>query len=228
MGVLEAGAHETEVVQTVIQCDAQHRDAQIAHLGEVREPHAAGFVHLAEHHLPFLAIQSAPSADAAFEGATNAGVEFGVAPPQLVEYRHRPDARSCLEQRNDLGLEDIGQRIGPAACARRLLVRRQPRVMPEAVGRGNADSSLRRRRRQRLGELELHEQPHLMIVDVTSRHGWASQKRETPSYRTHRDHRRSAPTGRLFASGGGGLPGYARQPPTPAIFLTLIDALFSP
>jgi len=171
-------------------------------------------------------MQRTPCADPPFERSTNAGVELRVTPPQLVEYRHRPDARRRLEQRDDLGLEDIGQWVGPAAGARRLLVRRQPRVMPEAVGAGNADSSLRRRHRQRLGESELHEQPHLMIVDVTSRHGWASQKRETPSYLTYRDHRRSAQR-HILASAGESLSGYARQPPASAELLTLIDALLS-
>jgi len=108
-------------------------------------------------------MQRTPCADPPFERSTNAGGELRVAPPQLVEYRHRSDARRRLEQRDDLGLEDIYKRIGPAALARRLLVGRQPRVMPEAIGRGNADSSLRSRRRQRLGESELHEQPHLML-----------------------------------------------------------------
>jgi len=67
-----------------------------------------------------------------------------------------------------------------------------------------------------------------MIVDVTSRHGRASHDRETPSYLTYRDHRRSALTGSPFASAGGSPSGYARQPPARAELLTLIDALFSP
>jgi len=65
-----------------------------------------------------------------------------------------------------------------------------------------------------------------MIVDVTSRHGWASQKRETPSYLTYRDHRRSAQR-HILASAGESLSGYARQPPASAELLTLIDALLS-
>jgi len=78
-------------------------------------------------------MQRTPCADPPFERSTNAGGELRVAPPELVEYRHRSDARRRLEQRDDLGLEDIYKRIGPAALARRLLVGRQPRVMPEAV-----------------------------------------------------------------------------------------------
>jgi hypothetical protein len=67
-----------------------------------------------------------------------------------------------------------------------------------------------------------------MIVDVISRHGRASQDRETPSYLTYRDHRRSALTGSSFAGVAGSLSGYARQPPAHAEILTLIDALLSP
>ena len=143
-------------------------------------------------------------------------VEFGVAPSQLVEYRHRPDARSGLEQRNDLGVEDIGQGIGPATRARRLLLRWQPRVMPEAVGRGDADSSLRRRRRQRLGEPELHEQPHLMIVDVSagqlslpSLHGRAVHTRFTATTERHPGGRADS-SARRCGSGSG-----LRPPPLP-------------
>ena len=114
---------------------------------------------------------------------------------QLVEYGHRTDAGRRHEQRHDFGLEDIDKGVGPTSLARALLVGRQPRVVLDAVGSGDADRGLRRRHRQRLRESELHEQPHLMIVDVTSRHGRASQKRETPSYLTYRDHRQGAPAG---------------------------------
>ena len=194
VGVLEAGAHQPEVVQPVIQRHAQHGDAQVAHLGEVGQAHAPGFVGLAEHHLLFLAMQRAPGPNAAFERPTNARIELRVTPPQLVEYGDRPDAWRRQEQRDDLGLEDVEERIGPPSLARSLFVGRQPRVALDPVSGGDADRFLRRRHRQRLGKSELHEQPHLMIVDVTSRHGQASQKRETPSYLTYRDHRRGAPS----------------------------------
>jgi len=52
-------------------------------------------------------------------------------------------------------------------------------------------------------------------------------ERETPSYLTYRDHRRSA-YGHLLAGAGASLSGYARQPPASAELLTLIDALLSP
>jgi hypothetical protein len=45
-----------------------------------------------------------------------------MASPQLVEYRHRPDARCSLEQRDDFRVEDLGERVGPPSLARSLLL----------------------------------------------------------------------------------------------------------
>ncbi|HEX7499210.1 MAG TPA: hypothetical protein VF524_02795 [Polyangia bacterium] len=67
-----------------------------------------------------------------------------------------------------------------------------------------------------------------MIVDVISRHE-GPRKIEKPLHTgltAITDE--AAPTGSSSPGGGGSLSGYARQPPAPAIFLTLIDALFSP
>jgi hypothetical protein len=110
-------------------------------------------VDLAKHHFPFLAMHRAPSADAAFERSTNTRGEFRVAPSKFVEYRHRPDARCRLEQRDDLGFEYIGKRIGTPSLARRLLLGRQPGVVLETVSGSDADCRLRCRYRSVLESL---------------------------------------------------------------------------
>ena len=123
VGVFEPRAHQPEVVQAVLEHDACHRDAQVAHLREVGQSHAAGFVRLPENHLSVLPVQRAPGPDAALERAANARGELRVTAPQLVEYRHRPNAGRGLQQRDDLGVEDVGERVGSAPLARRLLDR---------------------------------------------------------------------------------------------------------
>ena len=50
-------------------------------LGEVRQPHATGFVHLAQHHITFFTMLGSPSAHAPLKSPANTGIEFGMAPP---------------------------------------------------------------------------------------------------------------------------------------------------
>ena len=74
---------------------------------------------------------------------------------------------------------------------------------------------------------ELHEQPHLMIVDVTSGHGQDSQDRGARSYLTSAT-TDEAPWGCLAAIAAGSRPGYARPAPGSSDgILRFIDALFS-
>jgi len=67
-----------------------------------------------------------------------------------------------------------------------------------------------------------------MIVDVISRHEGPRKIERNPLIPDSPRSPTKRPYRQPFASGGGSLSGYARQPPTPAILLTLIDALFSP
>lgn len=109
----------------MVQRDARRRDAQLAHLREVGLHHAASLVHLAEYHLARLPVHSAPCPDSPFKCPTKARRELGVAAPDLVEYRHRPNARRSLEQRDDFSVEDLSERVGPPARAGYLLLGRQ-------------------------------------------------------------------------------------------------------
>jgi len=51
VGMLEARAGEPEVMEPVIEPNPGDRDAQVGHVGEIRQPHPARFMELAEDHL---------------------------------------------------------------------------------------------------------------------------------------------------------------------------------
>ena len=50
--MLEAAAGEPKVMQPVIERRACHLHPEIAHIGEVRQPHPAGLLHLALRRYP--------------------------------------------------------------------------------------------------------------------------------------------------------------------------------
>lgn len=93
-----------------------------------------------------------------------------MAPQHLLEDGDRPDRGRRLQQRHDLGVENVGERIGTTSLARNLLLRRQPGILLDAIGRGHADRRLRRRDGRRVGLPELHEKPYLVIGYVAAGH----------------------------------------------------------
>ena len=168
VSVLKARAGQAKVIQAVFQRDTRHGDAQAVHLGEVGQPQATGLVYLTEHDVTLLAMECAPVANTPLECAAHVAREVGMAPKHLVQYGHRPDAGSGLEQRDDLGFEDRGQGIGPAAPAGRLLLRWQSPVLFDAIARGGAEPGARSRLSWPFLESVLHVEPHLMVVDVSA------------------------------------------------------------
>jgi len=170
MGMFEAGIGEPEVIEPMIERLTRDGDAGAAHVGEVRQAEPAWLMRLPEDDLLFLAVNGPPGPDTAFDGAANAGTEFGMTPQHLLEDCDRPDARRRLQQRHDLGVENVGERVGAAALARNLPLRGQPRILLDAIGRGRADRRLRRRDGRRVGLPELHEKPHLVIGYVAAGH----------------------------------------------------------
>src|SRR5271154_3205759 len=84
----------------------------------------------------------------------------------------------------------------PPATTRRFLLRRQPRVLLDAIGGGGAESGLGRGNDRRLRLTETHEQPHLAIGDVATGQGAVPHRREEPaSYPAGRTARQRAPSG---------------------------------
>ena len=85
------------------------------------------------------AVQRAPLADAPLQRPPDPGAELGMPAQQLLEDGDRPQARARLQHRHDLGVEDVGQRIGPPPLARRALLRGRSRVLRDAVAGGGAE-----------------------------------------------------------------------------------------
>src|SRR3546814_18392771 len=75
-----------------------------------------------------------------------------------------------LEERHDLVLENLGQRIGPAPLARRASLRGEHRFPGDPITRRRAEPRLRGRGHDAGGLSQLHEEPNLMIVDMATRH----------------------------------------------------------
>ncbi len=57
MGTLEARVGEPEVIEPVIKPLADDGDAEIGHVGKIRQPHPTGLMDLAEDHFLFRAMK---------------------------------------------------------------------------------------------------------------------------------------------------------------------------
>jgi len=78
VGVLEAGEGQTEVIEPAVQQLASDGDAEIGDLGEVRQPHAAGRMLLAEDHLSIRPIHCSPRPNPALKRPPGPGSQFRV------------------------------------------------------------------------------------------------------------------------------------------------------
>ena len=65
MGVFEAREGQAEVIEPTIEHQAGDRDAEIGHLGEVRQAHPAWRMLLAKDDLPIRAVYRPPHPDSA-------------------------------------------------------------------------------------------------------------------------------------------------------------------
>jgi hypothetical protein len=72
---------------------------------------------LSEDYLPVRPVDGTPGADAPLERALDPCIETRVVRQHLLEDRHCPDARSRLEDRHDLALKNINERVGPTPAA---------------------------------------------------------------------------------------------------------------
>ncbi|MGY4473610.1 hypothetical protein ACVILL_001024 [Bradyrhizobium sp. USDA 3364] len=94
-----------------------------AHAGEVGQTQAAGLVLLAEDHVLFGAVERPPGVDAPLQSAADVRVQVMMPSAQLVQHADHADAGRSLQDRIDLGLPILRERIGPAPAPRRLLLR---------------------------------------------------------------------------------------------------------
>src|SRR5262245_50734447 len=122
------------------------------------------------------------------------GLPARMAAPNLVKNGDWPQPRNALEQRYHLAVPNRRQRIAPSAAARRFLLRRQPRILFDAISSGNAEPGLGRGNTRHLGLAETHVQPHLAIGDVAAGQAAVPHRREEPaSYPADRDRQQIRP-----------------------------------
>ncbi len=162
----EARERQPEVIQPVHQNGTSHRDIQCAGIGEVGQPHAAGFVFLAEDHVLLRPMLRTPVRNAPLQCAANVRIYLWVPPPHFGEHANRADAGRRFQDRHDLGLPDRGQRVWPPPFAGRLLLRRQAWIGIDAEAGGATDAGLGGGNGRVVGFSDTHVQPHLVVGDV--------------------------------------------------------------
>lgn len=157
MDMLKAAEGQPEVIEPMGQCSTSDGDAEISHVGEVRQSHPPRLVVLTEDHLPRRPVQRSPLAHAAFQGPPDPLTKLRVAAQELAKDRHRPQAWCRFQHRNNLGIEDPGQRIGPPPVMRRTLLRGRPRILLDPIACGGAESGPGGGDRRRVRRSILHE-----------------------------------------------------------------------
>ncbi len=131
-------------------------------------------MNLTEHDFLLRPVQCTPGTDASFQRASDPGRQLGMTALQLLKDRDRPQAGRGREHGDDLGIEDIGQRIGPTARTRDCFLRRQSWIVLDAVGRCAAQRRPCCRLRHRMRQSGFHIYPELVIVDVSAGHAVGS------------------------------------------------------
>ncbi len=138
MGVLEARPDQPEMIEKMLERlagDSDRHIIEVAHIGEVRQAHAARLVGLTENDLPVLAMPRTPCPDAPLHGPPDTGREIRMPAKHLLEYGDRPQPGRRLEKRDDLGVENLCQRVWSASFAGLGLLGRQFAFFDQAISR---------------------------------------------------------------------------------------------
>jgi hypothetical protein len=112
MGMLEAGIGEPEVIEPMLQRRPATVTPRVGHVGEVRQAEAPGswiWRKITSCSSPWMARQGGCAAPA----SGGCPAQLGMPPQHLLEDGDGPEAGRRLQQRHDLGVENIRQRIGP-------------------------------------------------------------------------------------------------------------------
>jgi hypothetical protein len=175
---------------------------------------------LAEYHLPLRPVQAMPGAHPALQGATHPfPIAVRMSPLHLFEQRDRPQSGLVLQQRHDLALPYLGQRIRHLTARLRagVLLRWQPWIAVDPASRALTDPPLGGDK-LRVMTAELHVDSHLLVCDVSSRHVVLVLVVEEPHHACTRRNRQAGPVSRRHRSGqvfGRATP--ALRPTRPAI-----------
>src|ERR1700733_3993557 len=157
MGVLPTREGQAEVIQPMSERHAGDADAALAHIDKIRQAEPARRMLLPEDDVLLGAVECPPRADATFQRAPDTGADLGMAPPDLVEDGHRPQPGNALEQRYHFAVPNRCQRVTTTTLARCFPVRRQPRVLFDAIRGGDAEPGFGRSDDRRLSLTATHE-----------------------------------------------------------------------
>src|SRR5664279_5280627 len=107
MGVFEARERQAEVIESAIEDLAGDGDAEIGHLGEVRQSHPARRMLLAKDDLPIRAVHRPPRPDAALQGSPRSGAEVWMAAAEFFENGDRSQSGRGLQHRDGFIVPDL-------------------------------------------------------------------------------------------------------------------------
>ncbi len=176
------------MIQTVRQRRAGDTDAEVGHVGEVRQSLLARRVILAEDHLALGAIFGAPGADATLQGAAQAvPVAIGMTALHLFQHRHRPHAGPTGQQRQDVALPQPTQRVDHLSPPRSFggFLGRQARIALDPAAGALAEPGLGRGKALGMVAAEVHVQSHLLIGGGAPGHIGPLGSRGSDRARTH-------------------------------------------
>ena len=133
MGMRKAREGEAEVIKAMLQQDAGDHHAEHLRVGKVGQAETAGWVLLPEHDILLRSSERPPRPHATLQRAPDARANLGMAPPDLHKDGNGAQAWGRLQDRHDLGVPYVGERIGPPSSARGLLLRGQARISLDPV-----------------------------------------------------------------------------------------------
>ena len=159
------------MIEPVLERLAGDADAKRGGLGEVGQPLPPRRMILAEDHLARRTGHRLPVADPPLQRAADADREVGMATAQLLEQRHRPQARGGLQHRHDLAVPDRGQRVGPAPAAGCRPFRWRAGIGLDPPAGAGAEARHCGRGGPAVGASERHVAPRLVVGDVRAGQG---------------------------------------------------------
>jgi hypothetical protein len=132
-------------------------DTAVGHAGEVGQAEPPGRMLLPEDHILLGTMESSPGSDAPLQRAADAGADLGMTATDLVENGDWPQPWTALQERYDLAVPYRSQRILSSPTSRCLLVRRQSRVLLDAIAGGSTEPGLGGGNDWGVGLTETHE-----------------------------------------------------------------------
>jgi hypothetical protein len=146
---------ERKLIEPMRKSHAADRDAELAGVGEIRKALATRRMFLHEEHLAFASVCRAPLPQTALERAKRAWPVFAWVPTlEFFQERDGVELGVGLQQRQEFGFPDCGQRIRARTPAARRALGRQRFEVFDSAGATLADARLRGSGRLRAGSTE--------------------------------------------------------------------------